>query len=171
MVIRLTLHGDASPARKAICGKVPAAMHKSTQRCSRRPSVGVVYRRPLGDLVFRLGGEFGGQGGLVGLWLDRVGAGFGVEFAARSGGPRSASLCLARTTPTRRMRVRSGKTPTASVRLRNSFSAALADCSARSAARSQAGTQRTPAALPVRRRDARRPWGWHQVRRDDGSRP
>ncbi|MFF7598316.1 hypothetical protein, partial [Streptomyces mirabilis] len=29
-------------------------------------SAGVVYRRPLGDLVLRLCGEFGGQGGLVG---------------------------------------------------------------------------------------------------------
>jgi len=28
-------------------------------------SAGVVYRRPLGDLVVRLCGEFGGQGGLV----------------------------------------------------------------------------------------------------------
>lgn len=28
-------------------------------------SAGVVYRRPLGDLVLRLCGEFGGQGGVV----------------------------------------------------------------------------------------------------------
>jgi hypothetical protein len=30
-------------------------------------SAGVVYRRPLGDLVLRLCGEFGGQDGLVGF--------------------------------------------------------------------------------------------------------
>lgn len=30
-------------------------------------SAGVVYRRPLGDLVLRLCGEFGGQGGVVGF--------------------------------------------------------------------------------------------------------
>jgi hypothetical protein len=30
-------------------------------------SAGVVYRRPLGDLVLRLCGEFGGQGRVVGF--------------------------------------------------------------------------------------------------------
>ncbi|WP_209445951.1 hypothetical protein, partial [Streptomyces flaveus] len=30
-------------------------------------SAGVVYRRPLGDLVLRLCGEFGGQDGVVGF--------------------------------------------------------------------------------------------------------
>ncbi|MER6539974.1 hypothetical protein ABT215_40660 [Streptomyces sp900105755] len=30
-------------------------------------SAGVVYRRPLGDLVLRLGGEFGGHDGVAGF--------------------------------------------------------------------------------------------------------
>jgi hypothetical protein len=34
---------------------------------ARVTSAGVVYRRPLGDLVLRLCGEFGGQGRVVGF--------------------------------------------------------------------------------------------------------
>lgn len=82
-------------------------------------SAGVVYRRPLGDLVLRLCGEFGGQDGLV-VFLTRSGGGgpWPADRVTCSGEPRfHSSFCSARTAPTSRMTaVRSGKMPTTSVR-------------------------------------------------------
>jgi hypothetical protein len=81
-------------------------------------SAGVVYRRPLGDLVLRLCGEFGGQGGLVGFWLDRVEAGLGQQVESHvAAGLGPLVVLLGSTAPTGRINaVRSGKIPTTSVR-------------------------------------------------------
>ncbi|MFG2952068.1 hypothetical protein ACGFZ4_43785, partial [Streptomyces adustus] len=47
-------------------GRIATNAAVQAQQRRRVTSARVVYRRPLGDLVLRLCGEFGGQGGVVG---------------------------------------------------------------------------------------------------------
>ncbi|MEC3995327.1 hypothetical protein VSR01_17985 [Actinacidiphila sp. DG2A-62] len=56
--------GAAVPTESTNEGTAAPTTEESGQGVT---SAGVVYRRPLGDLVVRLCGEFGGQGGFVGV--------------------------------------------------------------------------------------------------------